>query len=133
MCWMLSNPFAGSMRGAPRKDVADVGPAAADAAAVVTTATAITPRQRIAADRSNRPANHATGTAPRHRYHGGRRPVVVGRRRREVSESDGDRRIPVTLIPGDGIGPECVDAARRVVEATGAPIDWEINEAGAEV
>jgi isocitrate dehydrogenase len=50
-----------------------------------------------------------------------------------VSQSDGDRGIPVTLIPGDGIGPECVDAARRVVEATGALIDWEINEAGAEV
>lgn len=42
-------------------------------------------------------------------------------------------RIPVTLIPGDGIGPECVTAARRIVEATGAPIDWEEAEAGAEV
>jgi isocitrate dehydrogenase len=42
-------------------------------------------------------------------------------------------RIPVTLIPGDGIGPECVVAARRIVEAAGAPIDWEIHEAGAEV
>ena len=50
-----------------------------------------------------------------------------------MNQSDGDRPIPVTLIPGDGIGPECVDAARRVVEATGAFIDWEINEAGAEV
>ncbi len=43
------------------------------------------------------------------------------------------RRIPVTLIPGDGIGPECVDAARKIVDATGAPIDWETHEAGAEV
>lgn len=42
-------------------------------------------------------------------------------------------RIPVTLIPGDGIGPECVEAARKIVEATGAPIDWEVHEAGAEV
>jgi isocitrate dehydrogenase len=42
-------------------------------------------------------------------------------------------RIPVTLIPGDGIGPECVESARRVVEATGAPIDWESAEAGAAV
>ena len=42
-------------------------------------------------------------------------------------------RTLVTLIPGDGIGPECVDAARRIVEATGAPIDWEEAEAGAEV
>jgi isocitrate dehydrogenase len=43
------------------------------------------------------------------------------------------RRIPVTLIPGDGIGPECVQAARRIIEATGAPIDWDVHEAGAEV
>ena len=42
-------------------------------------------------------------------------------------------RIPVTLIPGDGIGPECVEAARRIVEATGAPIAWEEAEAGASV
>ena len=41
--------------------------------------------------------------------------------------------IPVTLIPGDGIGPECVDAARAIVEATDAPIAWEEAEAGAEV
>ena len=33
--------------------------------------------------------------------------------------------IPITLIPGDGIGPECVTAAQRIVEATGAPIEWE--------
>jgi isocitrate dehydrogenase len=42
-------------------------------------------------------------------------------------------RIPVTLIPGDGIGLECVESARRIVEATGAPIDWEPAEAGAAV
>jgi isocitrate dehydrogenase len=42
-------------------------------------------------------------------------------------------RIPVTLIPGDGIGPEVVASARRIVEATGAPIEWEEHEAGAEV
>jgi isocitrate dehydrogenase len=39
----------------------------------------------------------------------------------------------VTLIPGDGIGPEVVDATRRIVEASGAPITWEEREAGAEV
>jgi isocitrate dehydrogenase len=42
-------------------------------------------------------------------------------------------RIPVTLIPGDGIGPECVESARRIVEAAGAPIEWEPAEAGAAV
>ncbi|MBO8169177.1 MAG: isocitrate/isopropylmalate dehydrogenase family protein [Thermoanaerobacteraceae bacterium] len=39
----------------------------------------------------------------------------------------------VTLIPGDGIGPEITDAARRVIEATGVAIDWEIVEAGEAV
>ncbi len=38
----------------------------------------------------------------------------------------------VTLIPGDGIGPEVVAMARRVVEACGAPIEWEEVRAGAE-
>lgn len=36
----------------------------------------------------------------------------------------------VTLIPGDGIGPEITDAAVRVVEATGVKIEWERVEAG---
>src|SRR3954451_18644510 len=39
----------------------------------------------------------------------------------------------VTLIPGDGIGPECVTAARRIVEASGAEVEWEERQAGAEV
>lgn len=39
----------------------------------------------------------------------------------------------VTLIPGDGIGPEVSLAARRCIEATGAPIEWEVVQAGAEV
>lgn len=36
----------------------------------------------------------------------------------------------VTLIPGDGVGPEVIQAARRVVEATGVSIHWEAHEAG---
>jgi isocitrate dehydrogenase (NAD+) len=39
----------------------------------------------------------------------------------------------VTLIPGDGIGPEVCDAALRVVEAAGVAVEWERMEAGAEV
>ncbi|MFL5767629.1 MAG: isocitrate/isopropylmalate dehydrogenase family protein [Actinomycetota bacterium] len=39
----------------------------------------------------------------------------------------------VTLIPGDGIGPEVAGAARTVLDATGVPIDWEIQHAGAGV
>lgn len=38
--------------------------------------------------------------------------------------------IPVTLIPGDGIGPEIVDATVRVVEAAGARIEWDRQLAG---
>ncbi len=37
----------------------------------------------------------------------------------------------ITLIPGDGIGPEVTEAARRVLEAAGADIEWEVVEAGA--
>jgi len=36
----------------------------------------------------------------------------------------------VTLIPGDGIGPEVAYATQKVIDATGVKIDWEIVEAG---
>jgi isocitrate dehydrogenase (NAD+) len=39
----------------------------------------------------------------------------------------------VTLIPGDGVGPEIAEAARRVIDATGVPIRWETQDAGEEV
>ena len=39
----------------------------------------------------------------------------------------------ITLIPGDGIGPEVITATRRIIEAAGADIEWEMCEAGAEV
>jgi isocitrate dehydrogenase (NAD+) len=39
----------------------------------------------------------------------------------------------VTLIPGDGIGPEITTAMRRVVEATGVDIAWEVVDAGVGV
>ncbi|MBI4553771.1 MAG: isocitrate dehydrogenase (NAD(+)) [Candidatus Latescibacteria bacterium] len=39
----------------------------------------------------------------------------------------------VTLIPGDGIGPEVTAAAVRVIDATGVGVRWERVEAGAEV
>lgn len=38
----------------------------------------------------------------------------------------------VTLIPGDGIGPEVTGATVRILEATGIKFDWETYEAGAE-
>ncbi|NWF52552.1 MAG: isocitrate/isopropylmalate dehydrogenase family protein [Nitrospirae bacterium] len=39
----------------------------------------------------------------------------------------------VTLIPGDGIGPEITEATKRVIEATGVDIKWDICKAGEEV
>jgi isocitrate dehydrogenase (NAD+) len=39
----------------------------------------------------------------------------------------------ITLIPGDGTGHEITDATKRVVEATGVDIEWDIVHAGAEV
>ena len=36
----------------------------------------------------------------------------------------------VTLIPGDGIGPEVAEATRRVLDASGVAMDWEEREAG---
>lgn len=36
----------------------------------------------------------------------------------------------VTLIPGDGIGPEVIEAARRVLEASGARLEWDVQAIG---
>jgi isocitrate dehydrogenase (NAD+) len=36
----------------------------------------------------------------------------------------------VTLIPGDGIGPELADATRRVLDASGVAFEWEVQDAG---
>jgi isocitrate dehydrogenase (NAD+) len=39
----------------------------------------------------------------------------------------------VTLIPGDGIGPELAKATRRVLEASGVALEWEVVDAGEAV
>ncbi|MBI6874090.1 isocitrate/isopropylmalate dehydrogenase family protein [Clostridium aciditolerans] len=39
----------------------------------------------------------------------------------------------VTLIPGDGIGPEVIGAARKIIDASGANIEWDVVKAGEEV
>src|SRR5512134_92033 len=39
----------------------------------------------------------------------------------------------VTFIPGDGTGPEIAEATRRVLEATGVELEWDVQEAGADV
>ena len=39
----------------------------------------------------------------------------------------------ITLIPGDGIGPEVVAATQKILQTTGVAIDWEVHHAGLEV
>src|SRR6266851_6743175 len=39
----------------------------------------------------------------------------------------------VTLIPGDGTGPEITEATRRVLEATGIQFAWDLHQAGSEM
>lgn len=39
----------------------------------------------------------------------------------------------VTLITGDGTGPELSEAARKCIDATGVPISWDVQEAGLDV
>jgi isocitrate dehydrogenase (NAD+) len=39
----------------------------------------------------------------------------------------------VTLIPGDGTGPELAEATKKCVEATGVKIEWDVQECGIEV
>lgn len=39
----------------------------------------------------------------------------------------------VTLITGDGVGPELAEAARRCIDATGVTIHWDVQEAGIDV
>ena len=38
----------------------------------------------------------------------------------------------ITLIPGDGVGPEVTDVARKCIEATGVQINWDVHQAGEE-
>ena len=39
----------------------------------------------------------------------------------------------ITLITGDGVGPELAESMRRCVEATGVKIEWDVQEAGVDV
>jgi isocitrate dehydrogenase (NAD+) len=39
----------------------------------------------------------------------------------------------ITLIPGDGIGPEVVEATQKVIAAAKVSVDWEVHHAGLEV
>src|SRR5215469_8593380 len=45
----------------------------------------------------------------------------------------GNMPYDVTLIPGDGTGPEITEATRRVLEATGVEFNWHLKDAGLAV
>src|SRR6202171_2872394 len=70
-------------------------------------------------------------------HHQGRRGVPHARRRvRDLTTKARRRRsmaYKVTMIPGDGVGPELSEATMRVLDATGVGIEWEILQAGENV
>ena len=46
--------------------------------------------------------------------------------------ADALSKTKVTALPGDGIGPEVMQATMKILDAAGAPIEWEVAEAGAK-
>ena len=76
--------------------------------------TALNRRQSMAPSKNPESGNGALGQ--RYRAANDRTPQAVPR---------------VTLVPGDGVGPEVTGAAVRVLEAAGVRITWDIQEAGA--
>src|SRR5918995_5197731 len=59
--------------------------------------------------------------------------LIAGRRYLTQVRSSARMGHRVTLIPGDGTGPELTQATRRVLEATGVALDWDVRQAGVEV
>jgi len=47
-----------------------------------------------------------------------------------MHSKDLSRKIPATLIEGDGVGPEIMEATLRVLEALGSPFEWDARKAG---
>src|ERR1700751_849441 len=39
-------------------------------------------------------------------------------------------KIPATLVPGDGIGPEITEAVTRILDALGSPFEWDVQQGG---
>lgn len=50
--------------------------------------------------------------------------------RKDTMETASNARIPATLIPGDGIGPEVTNATVQVLDALGSPFVWDTQAAG---
>src|SRR5205085_11921209 len=94
--------------------------------------------------RARRPIRYATPRAPAPSRSPRARPHVPLPPRESPMEPNGappetaQPRSPamahrVVLIPGDGTGPELTEATRRAPHATGAELDWDVREAGADV
>ena len=47
-----------------------------------------------------------------------------------MASTGGSGAIPATLIPGDGIGPEITAAVVDILDALGAPFDWDRQQGG---
>ena len=59
--------------------------------------------------------------------------IYPDRTRADTPVESGPVAHSVTLIPGDGTGPELTEATRRVLEATGVEFDWDVQHAGTDV
>jgi isocitrate dehydrogenase (NAD+) len=57
-------------------------------------------------------------------------PILKNTENSKCNKKEPDMSYDVTLIPGDGIGPEVTEAARRVLEATGIVFNWDQVEVG---
>ena len=75
-------------------------------------------RRTYARRRRRRPSTARSTAAPSHPSAPARMPGMAHR---------------VTLIPGDGIGPELAEATRRVLDASGVAFEWEVQDAGEAV
>ena len=64
--------------------------------------------------------------------HAQRQPATLTSDLRSVARMPGMTHT-VTLIPGDGIGPELAEATKRVLDASGVGFEWEVVEAGEAV
>ncbi len=59
--------------------------------------------------------------------------LLIHNKEDDYNEGKDDMPHAVTLIPGDGTGPEIAQATRRVLEATGVQFDWDVRLAGIEM
>jgi isocitrate dehydrogenase (NAD+) len=72
------------------------------------------------------------GSLRKHGYpeNNGLTPEWFARKEQRMATKKPQPRIPATLIPGDGIGPEITDAVVAILEAVGAPFSWDRQQGG---